>query len=154
MRNVEWLGEVQTAIENMWTKLRKYYDKSAKPVSKIGFSRLQITAPISLTNIRQSHYRASKNNMIHQNWFVVSLWDAVNDDAPLIQISIHQKEKITTSSRITLIKNGTSRPQIHSAGGKALKQRTRNCRKWLAMSLLFLQQTQELRENLAYWEGS
>jgi len=27
----EWLKEAQTAIENMWTKLRKYYDKTDKP---------------------------------------------------------------------------------------------------------------------------
>ena len=31
----EWLKEAQTAIENMWTKLRKYYDKTDKPFAYV-----------------------------------------------------------------------------------------------------------------------
>ena len=31
----EWLKEAQTAIEKMWTKLRKYYDKTDKPFAYI-----------------------------------------------------------------------------------------------------------------------
>ena len=31
----EWLKEAQTAIEKMWTKLRKYYDKTDKPFAYV-----------------------------------------------------------------------------------------------------------------------
>ena len=31
----EWLKEAQTAIENIWTKLRKYYDKTDKPFAYV-----------------------------------------------------------------------------------------------------------------------
>ena len=31
----DWLGEVQSAVEKMWTKLRKYYDKTAKPFAYV-----------------------------------------------------------------------------------------------------------------------
>src|SRR5438046_1861210 len=31
----EWLREAQTAIEKMWTKLQKYYDKTDKPFAYV-----------------------------------------------------------------------------------------------------------------------
>jgi len=31
----EWLKEAQTAIENIWTKLRQYYDKTDKPFAYV-----------------------------------------------------------------------------------------------------------------------
>src|SRR5437773_8950836 len=31
----EWLKEAETAIEKMWTKLRKYYDKMDKPFAYV-----------------------------------------------------------------------------------------------------------------------
>ena len=31
----DWLGEVQSAVEKMWMKLRKYYDKTAKPFAYV-----------------------------------------------------------------------------------------------------------------------
>src|SRR5436305_1564459 len=36
----EWLKEAQTAIENMWTKLRKYYDKTDKPFAYVDVTLL------------------------------------------------------------------------------------------------------------------
>jgi len=31
----EWLQEAQTAIEHLWKKLRKYYDKTDKPFAYV-----------------------------------------------------------------------------------------------------------------------
>ena len=31
----DWLKDAQTAIESMWTKLRKYYDKIDKPFAYV-----------------------------------------------------------------------------------------------------------------------
>jgi len=36
----DWLKEAQTAIESMWSKLRKYYDKTDKPFAYVDASLL------------------------------------------------------------------------------------------------------------------
>src|SRR5579859_5215458 len=63
-----------------------------------------------------------------------------------------QMAKISMSSPITLQRNETSRLRIRWPGGLNRSPFSRNCQRWLAMYMLFLQLGQESKESSVYRE--
>src|SRR5579859_1826479 len=63
-----------------------------------------------------------------------------------------QMAKISMSSPITLPQNETSQLRIRWPGGLNRSPFSRNCQRWLAMYMLFLQLGQESKESSVYRE--
>src|SRR5579859_1128670 len=158
-----WIREIQTAIEKMWSKLRDYYSNTEcpfafidstllHPVLKVSFMKKAKYSDDDITNYKregEQRYHCSYDSSVP---VIIPSIPVGNVLVPPHPIQSPQMAKISMSSPITLQRNETSRLRIRWPGGLNRSPFSRNCQRWLAMYMLFLQLGQESKESSVYRE--